>query len=367
MTNDKRPMTNPPKTLDQILVGAVPHDAITDHALLMRRWLREMGYLSDIYALHIHPTMAREIRPLASYRPSSAAPYVIFHHSIGSEVAETVMSWPVQLIMVYHNITPAHFFEHSNPFWAAQMRLGREQLVALRPRTIFAIGDSPYNTAELAELGYKKAAVVPITFATAEYDLPIDEELAADLRQTGPNLLFVGRIAANKKQEDLIKLLYYYRRIAPTARLHLVGDHWLESYATWMWDLAEVLGLKVAVSMPGRVSQQQLVTYYRTADLYVSMSEHEGFGKPYIESMYLGLPVLAYHAASTPDVLGDAAVLFGQKDYERLAEVVDLLVTDGAWRERIIGRQRQRLANFTETAAQTAFQTALAQLFQPSL
>jgi glycosyltransferase involved in cell wall biosynthesis len=91
-----------------------------------------------------------------------------------------------------------------------------------------------------------------------------------------------------------------------------------------------------------------MVTFFRMADLYVSMCEHEGFGKPLIESMYLGLPVLAYAAAAVPSTMGGAGVLFHDKDYESLAEMVDLLVEDLHLRQRIISGQNERVRTFLE-------------------
>jgi glycosyltransferase involved in cell wall biosynthesis len=98
----------------------------------------------------------------------------------------------------------------------------------------------------------------------------------------------------------------------------------------------------------GHVPQQDLVTYYSLADVYVSMSEHEGFGKPLIESMYLGLPIVAYAAAAVPDTLGDAGVLIRHKDYEAIAEFVHILQSDTKLQERILRRQRQRVQTFLE-------------------
>lgn len=343
------------RELHQILTGAVANDAITDQAFLIQRWLRQLGVQSEIYGLYVAAELEERIRPLSSYRPKGSAPYVIFHHSIGSEVVERVLEWPVKLIMIYHNITPAHFFEHINPMWAERMRVGREQLELLKGKTALGIGDSAFNEAELIELGYGETAVLPLTFAAADYDLPSNEKLAAEIKQQGPNLLFVGRISPNKRQEDLIKLLIYYRRIAPEAKLYLVGSHWLKSYVNWLEDFIELMGLRGAVEMPGRVSQQDMVTYFRTADLYVSMSEHEGFGKPYIESMYLGTPILAYNAASTPYILQDTGVTFEEKGYERLAELVDLLVKDRPLRERIVEKQRGRFKDFLEPTVYEQF------------
>jgi glycosyltransferase involved in cell wall biosynthesis len=89
------------------------------------------------------------------------------------------------------------------------------------------------------------------------------------------------------------------------------------------------------------------------------MSEHEGFGKPFIESMYLDLPILAYAAGGVPDTLGGVGVLFHHKDYEALAEVVDILVRDVHLRQRIIARQRERVQMFLEPQVREVWESLL--------
>jgi glycosyltransferase involved in cell wall biosynthesis len=186
--------------------------------------------------------------------------------------------------------------------------------------------------------------------------------LIARLGGQGPLLLFVGRLVPNKRQDDLIKLLYFYRRITPTARLLLVGDPWVPEYANWLRALAADLKLGEAVLIRGHVSQPELVTYYRLASLYVSMSEHEGFGKPLLESMHLGLPVLAYAAAAVPGTLGGAGWLFRHKHFESLAEVVHLLVNDVVLRQRLVTRQAARAQQFLEPNVRRVWGQYLAQV-----
>lgn len=339
-------MTRP--VLHQVTVGATIGDAITDQAFLLRRWLREMGFVSEIFAEHIHPALAKEVRPVTAYRPRPGEKWLVYHHSIGSSVVERLLDLPLQLIVIYHNITPPEFFAFVDPALAQQMEEGRNQLYALRPHTALALADSPYNEKDLCAVGFPRTGVLAITLDESRYNLPPNPELLARFDGTGPLLLFVGRMVPNKKQEDLIRLLYFYRRIEPSARLILVGEGWLPTYERWLRNLARDLDMGEAVVFTGYVSQQDLVTYYRLADVYVSMSEHEGFGKPLVESMYFGVPVVAYKTAAVPDTLGGAGVLVLHKDYEAIAELIHLLQTDDVLRARILAGQRWRVRHFLE-------------------
>lgn len=348
------------RRLHQFLTGATSGDAITTQALIFRRWLRDEGYDSHIYAQHVHESMLDEVQPLSAYRRGGRSEAVaIYHHSIGSDVAGFLQAHGPSLILVHHNVTPAHFFTHVDPAWAQRARLGAEQLRQLRPAVALALADSAYNELELHEAGYEETRVVPIVLEAAQYDLPDDPAMLAALQAGGPNLLFVGRLAPNKRQEDLVKLLYCLRRLRPTARLLLVGDRWDMGYDGWVERLAAELDLSDAVTLTGKVSQQAMVTAYRHADLYVSMSEHEGFGKPLVESMLLDLPVLAYAAASVPYTLGASGVKFYHKDFERLAELVAILLEDGDLRARLIAGQRQKAQQFLESNVRARFLAAL--------
>jgi len=347
------------KVFHQMVIGTTPGDAITDQALVIQRWLREAGFQSEIYAESIHPSLLGKVKSYRDYRPSWPGELVILHHSIGSDLVEYLLGQDVRFLIIYHNVTPPEFFQPFDPFLASQVRRGKEQLHHLRQRTVLALGDSSFNESELHQVGYVQTGVLPIVLDPAQYDLEPHPDLLARYQGSGVKLLFVGRLVPNKRQEDLIKLLWYYRRIDPKARLFLVGSPWVPSYAEWLQELAEMLGLAEAVVFAGHVSQRDLVTYYRLADIYVSMSEHEGFGKPLIESMYFGLPVLAYAAAGVPETMGGAGVLFREKDYEALAELVDIIVKDGVLRNRIVVWERERVKEFLEPSVRQRWEQYL--------
>jgi glycosyltransferase involved in cell wall biosynthesis len=119
------------------------------------------------------------------------------------------------------------------------------------------------------------------------------------------------------------------------------------------------MGVGDGLTLTGKVSQADMVAHLRAADFFVSMSEHEGFGVPLIESMVLGLPVLAYGAAAVPETMGSAGLLFFDKDYEALAELIDLLLDDPALRQRLIAGQRARAQSFLEPAVRGQFMERL--------
>jgi L-malate glycosyltransferase len=97
----------------------------------------------------------------------------------------------------------------------------------------------------------------------------------------------------------------------------------------------------------GPVPDADLAAFYRHADVYISLSEHEGFCVPLVESMAMDVPVLAYAAAAVPETLGGAGVAFAPKDLEQAAELLGGLIYDEPFRRGVIAGQRQRLAAFS--------------------
>ena len=85
-----------------------------------------------------------------------------------------------------------------------------------------------------------------------------------------------------------------------------------------------------------------MLAYYRTVDVFVCLSEHEGFGVPVLEAMALDLPVVAHRAAALAETAGAGARLLEDKDPLVVAcAVAELLSDDGARAEQLrAGRAR---------------------------
>ena len=160
--------------------------------------------------------------------------------------------------------------------------------------------------------------------------------------------MFVGRLAPNKCQHDLVKVLATLRAGAdPTARLRLVGGAELATYESALRELASGLGLTDAVEISGSVSPGALAAYYATADVFVSVSEHEGFCVPLLEAMAHDVPVVAYGAGAVPETLGGGGVLLPDKTPVLVAAAVARVARDQGLRDALVTAGRERLANFT--------------------
>ncbi|MCK4250664.1 glycosyltransferase family 4 protein [candidate division WOR-3 bacterium] len=341
--------------IHQILPTISPGDAIGNDVIEIRNILRKWGYKSDIYAQNIHPEMSKIAKKYIAYKKvSSKDNILIFHFSIGSEVSDFVKTLPDKKIMIYHNITPHKYFIGINDYLAILLKNGRNELKSFAGITDLALGDSEYNRLELEELGFGNTDVLPILVDFEKYDNP-NYKLLERYEDDCVNILFVGQISPHKRQGDIIKAYYYYKHINPRSRLFLVGNYERsERYYEQLQELTRRLKLK-DVYITGMVGFKDMVAYYKLADIFLSMSEHEGFCVPLLESMFFDIPVIAYNSTAIPYTLGDSGILIKEKNYEEIAEMINLLVEDTELRIRIIKKQNERLKEFDKEKVKNKF------------
>jgi glycosyltransferase involved in cell wall biosynthesis len=349
--------------VNQWVPAAHRGDAIGDSARRVRGLLRDMGHESDLFALTIDDDLRGDVRPFAD--PAAAAGDVtIFHYALPSAMTEPFARLPRGRVLQYHNVTPAHFFA---PYDAGVFRLaalGRDELATLAGRTDLALGDSGFNRDELDALGFTNTGVFPIAVDVERIRraprLPALENVLDD----GPlNFLFVGRIVPNKRIEDHIRLAEVYKRyVDVNYRFIFVGrtDGLPRYYNMVRALIAEYQMPADRFVFTGPVPDDDLAAYYRTARVYVSLSEHEGFCVPLLEAMAADVPVLAYAAAAVPDTLGGAGVQFAPKDLELAAELLGELAYNESLRAGVIAGQRQRLADFGDARITASLQALLA-------
>jgi glycosyltransferase involved in cell wall biosynthesis len=229
---------------------------------------------------------------------------------------------------------------------ADRCRQGRAELGRLAGVTDLALGVSEFNRRELEAAGFRRTGVLPILVDWRLYEAPPVRALEGRYGR-GTNLLTVGRIAPNKRLEDVIKTFYFYRRLDPGSRLLLVGSAVdTEGYLVGLRKLALDLGLADAVVFTGGVSQAELCTYYRLASAYLCLSEHEGFCVPLLEAMHFDRPVVAHASTGIPYTMGSAGLLLAERDFPTIAEVIHEVVREPALRDAVVAGQRERLKAF---------------------
>jgi glycosyltransferase involved in cell wall biosynthesis len=335
--------------INQWVPAAHRGDAIGDSARGVRDLLRGLGHTSDLFAITIDDELRDDVRPFAD-PAATRGDLTIFHFALPSPMTEAVGSLRGARVLQYHNITPASFFAPYAPPLFRLASIGRRELQSLVGRVDLALGDSEFNRRELEQLGFSRTGVLPILVNTERITAaPRRPALETILGDGLINFLFVGRIAPNKRIDDHIRLAEMYKRYVDSYyRFIFVGRHdgITAYYAQIRALIAQFKMLPDRFWFTGPVPDEDLGAFYRWADVYVSLSEHEGFCVPLVEAMAADVPVLAYAAGAVPETLDGAGLLFAPKDLEVAAEMLGTLVYDRPVRDQVLQGQRRRLQDF---------------------
>jgi glycosyltransferase involved in cell wall biosynthesis len=269
---------------------------------------------------------------------------------------------PAKKAIIYHNITPAYYWLPYNKSLVHLAVAGREQLRDLAGFVDRAAGDSEYNREELEKLQYRSTCVLPIFVDQSRYSVEPSSFVKKTIEDGLFNFVCVGRVAPNKKLEDVIRLYFFYKRFCtPLARLIMIGKtNVAPQYYGALKELIMRYGLMPEdVIFTGHVDWPELVAYYKASHVLVSMSEHEGFSVPLVEAMICDTPILAYKSAAIPHTLGSAGIQFSEKNYPELAAVSHRLREDLEFRNRILQDQREQLLRYSKNEIENSIDNFL--------
>ena len=264
-------------------------------------------------------------------------------------------------VMVYHNITPPQFFEEYSVKAAQLCQNGLEGASYLADKVDYCLAVSEYNKQDLIRMGYTcPIDVLPILIPFDDYAKTPSQQVIDRYSDGYTNLIFTGRIAPNKRQEDVIRAFYDYKKFYnPKSRLILVGGHnGMERYYHRLKSYINALELEDVV-FPGHIKFDEILAYYKIADVFLCQSEHEGFCVPLVEAMYFDVPVVAYDSSAIAGTLGGGGFLLKDKNPVETAGVINRVVTDEALRTQIIKNQQARLADFDHKVIEAQFKMYL--------
>lgn len=333
-------------------------DAVSNDARAISKVIAEMGYKTAIYAENIDPRIKDpDVNKITKLPKTSEDDIIIFNHSTGTELCYLLPDIAGRKMMIYHNITPHHFFTNYSLVAEALTKKGYEGTKFLSDKIEYVMADSAYNASDLKSMGYTCDMFVrPILIPFEDYKSEPDKSVIDRYSDGYTNIVFVGRIAPNKKQEDIIKAFAYYKKyVNPKSRLILVGSNGgMERYSGALKKYAEALMVDDVV-FTGQISFKAILAFYRVADVFLCMSEHEGFCVPLVEAMFFDVPIIAYDSSAISDTLGGSGVLINDKDPVYVSMLIDRIVRDEKLKEAIVTKQRKRLADFSYENVRESF------------
>lgn len=324
-------------------------DAISGEVLALKRIFREEGISSEVYSINTHPKYKNETLSYLDF-PKDFSGNLILHYSLGSPLNNLYATCSsAKKFLIYHNLTPPHWFKSVNGRVYKDISEGMKELPQLLKMTSKIVSDSDFNAKEILHLGFP-SEVLPLSVDPKKWEIPANKGISELLKSDKKiHVLHVGRLAPNKCIEDIIKAFYFlHYHIDKNSKLWLIGvDHDTELYSFGLKRLVRELHIEEAVQFVGRLSDEEVRSFYENSSVFVSMSEHEGFCVPLIEAMHFECPVIAFDGTASTDTLGDGGVLVKEKNPALLAELMYEVSKNEVLRSSLKEKGKKRLSSFS--------------------
>jgi glycosyltransferase involved in cell wall biosynthesis len=327
----------------QVTGAAGSYDAVTEQMVAYSSLLEEWGLAGGTHATIVAPGSPRGIASLDRLRPA-ADDLLLIHYAGYVPGMRPLLDLPQRKLLVYHNVTPARYFWRVEPRVALTCQLGRRHL----PRWIAAARStaavSSFNAHELRELGAENPSVVPILLDPSRLAPPGTNGAGGE---HGPLVLSVGRLAPHKRPDLVIRAFALYQRHRePGARLLCVGPPVNPAYRAELERLVAEVGAR-EVTLAGGLPQADLNAALSGARVFLSLSEHEGFGVPLLEALHARLPAVARPSGGMPEVGGDAVLWVSEDDdMSVVAEAIHLAASDEDLRGELQRRAAAQVERF---------------------
>ena len=325
-------------------------DAVGNDTLALKHLISESGYETEIYAERIDSRLPKGTAlPLKELSQINKDDIIISHVSTASPINQWIKKQICKKVMVYHNITPPEFFNNYSNAHVTGCKTGYDEVKKLRETFDMVLADSAYNRQNLLDMGYNcPIHVLPILIPFDDYKKSPSKETISKYKDDGfTNIIFVGRIAPNKCQQDVIGAFYEYQKYYnKKSRLFIVGNPiGLEAYDEQLKKYANKLGVQNVI-FTGHIKFDEILAYYYLSDLFLCQSEHEGFCVPLVEAMFFNKPIVAYDSSAIGWTLGGSGFLMKEKNPLETAAVMNRILTDSELKETILANQRERLGDF---------------------
>jgi L-malate glycosyltransferase len=113
------------------------------------------------------------------------------------------------------------------------------------------------------------------------------------------------------------------------------------------------------------VDDDDLRAAYAAADLFLCLSEHEGYCVPLVEAMAYAVPVVAFDAGAVAETLRGGGLLLREKDPPTVAETVHAVLTRRELRDAILAAQARAIEQLRRTDFQALLLDRLAPVLAP--
>ncbi|KUJ00610.1 glycosyltransferase [Vibrio sp. MEBiC08052] len=340
-------------------------DAVGNLCIDLYKMLKQNGIQCELHAeeydIHLNDTINHVSGIKDIVHPDDK---ILYFYSTYDPYLDTIVDLDVEeKIAYYHGITDPHLLQVFDPELSIICKKAYAQLGSLNVFDSFA--SNSYDSAKvlveachskLLAMSKQENDLLSSCSDTTTHESETEQEHGIDLLKLEqikiipPKLigkksisfefdtinndklkfLYVGRIKSHKKIEDILELFHEYYKINSNSQLLIVGsgsDKAYKDYLEWV----ENKGLRLkkdTVKWLGKIDDDTLKSIYEKSDIYISMSEHEGFCLPILEAMLSNTLVFSYDLAAIREVTNNSVAMFSQKNLPELAQHIHRIVLD---------------------------------------
>lgn len=203
----------------------------------------------------------------------------------------------------------------------------------------------------------EEKCVVALLAVEPEFKPQHNEKHFAELREkyglTKPFIFFVNAWRPHKGLPELVKAFLSIKKDHDVQLL--VAGQPNKSFPDVETSVRNAQKETRDIITPGFISDEDMVTLYSMAELYVNPTHYEGFGLGILEAMSCGCPVVTADNSCLPEVAGDAACYFKTKDTDDLARAIRDMLDDPQLRKdlRQKGFEQAKKFSYEKTAEET--------------
>lgn len=287
---------------------------------------------------------------------------VIYHYcGAWREMDEFLVRRPARSVIRWHNNTSPWFYFSKEAYLVHTIE-GFDNIVDIadKPNLSFWVNSS-FTRDQFIALG-GQASRSAVVFPASRY-LEKADEGPTKARVFAPdgtiNMLFVGRVVQHKGHKAIIAVA---RRVHETTgwpvTVRFAGreDDVKEDIAAFAQTIDGVETI-----FCGEVSEAALEELYRISDVFLCLSEHEGFGLPVFEAMRCGLPTVVWSTTALRELMVDHPFGFHLYDLNMFAAAVVSLRDDKVYRA-VLDAQRHVLATYKAAIVDGQIRDALSAL-----
>lgn len=159
-----------------------------------------------------------------------------------------------------------------------------------------------------------------------------------------PYILFVGTLQPRK---NIVRLIEAFSKIENSQKLKLV----IVGRKGWQYesilDAPKRYGIEERVLFLENVTDEQLPSFYKEAELFVLPSLYEGFGLPVLEAMKYGCPVITSNISSLPEAGGNAAIYFDPDNVDDIADKMKMVLEDSSLKDKMVKEGYEQVKKFS--------------------